>query len=445
MILFFTMAKRLTTRLATLNLCRCACLVAFLIGLPVATASAVSVTLEWDNDPHPELRGYKIFCRLSSDANYDYDKPVWAGTDGRCDITGLASKTDYCFVVRAFDADGNESGDSNEVFYPGSQVTSAQEPSDKTEPETPLDTPEPTPMSDGGGETPLDPVLNNTPQADTEDNATHQETHWQVFRDDGAQAQLCVYEAESDTALEQLHLPPLVLDEVTTYFWRSRYINGSGIGSEWAAPQYFTTGVQEGDSDGDGLLDAQVAAPDTDMNGDGIRDQTQMRIRPVKTVIGEGIIAVDAMDNDQIRAVEGIRSLDPADPDLGSEGGYDLPLGLVAFKISLADGAPGASVTLHLSHAPGEDMALLTFDTAKGWQSAADLAQLADGGNTALLTLTDGGSEDVDGVVNGLIVFTGGFGRPVDYHGTGGTVPGIKGEASVMGGASACFIGTAGR
>jgi hypothetical protein len=440
MILF----HRLATQLKTLNLRRCTCLLAFLVCLPVATASAVSVTLEWDSDPHPELRGYKIFCRLASDSDYDYDKPVWAGTDGHCDITGLASKTDYCFVVRAFDTDGNESGDSNEVFYPGSQVTGTEAPPDGSDPETPPNTPEPAPMSHGGGDTPLEPVLSNTTPVDEADQANHQETHWQVFRDDGTHSQLCVYEAQSDKALDQFHLPPMVLDEATTYFWRSRYINASGAGSEWAAPQYFTTGVREGDSDGNGILDAQETAADADLNADGIADQEQVKLRGVHTVVGEGSIAVDAMNDDQVQAVEGVLSLDPADPDLDSGGGYDLPLGLVAFKLALADGASGASVTLHLSHAPGEEMALLTFDTAKGWQSAADLAQLADGGNTALLTLTDGGSEDVDGVVNGLIVFTGGFGRPVDYRGTAAPVPDVKGDASVMGGASVCFIGTAG-
>lgn len=439
MILFFRLARQLKT----LNLRRCTCLVAFLICLPVATASAVSVTLEWDSNPHPELRGYKVFCRLASDSDYDYNKPVWAGTDGRCNITGLASETDYCFVVRAFDSDGNESGDSNEVFYPGSQVAVAQTSSDGPESATPPNTPEPATMS-SGGDTPLDPILNNTPQADEMDTATHQETHWQVFRDDGTQSQLCVYEAQSDKALEQLHMPPLVLDEATTYFWRSRYLNSSGTGSEWATAQYFTTGVREGDSDGNGILDAQETAADADLNADGIADQEQVKMRGVKTLVGEGSIAVDAMQDDQVQAVEGVLSLDPADPDLDSGGGYELPLGLVAFKLALTDGAPGASVALHLSHAPGEDMTLFTFDTANGWQSAADLAQMADSGSTALLTLTDGGSEDVDGVVNGLIVFTGGFGRPVDYRGTSGTVPGVKGNASVMGGASVCFIGTAG-
>ncbi len=440
MILFY----RLATQLKAPNLRSYICLFAFLICLPVATASAVSVTLEWDSNPHPELRGYKIFCRLASDSDYDYNKPVWAGTDGRCDITGLASETDYCFVVRAFDADGNESGDSNEVFYPGSQVANAQAPADGSEPATPPDIPEPAPMSNGGGDTPLDPMLNNTPQADDVDPASRQETHWQVFRDDGTHSQLCVYEAQSDKALEQLHLPPLVLDEATTYFWRSRYLNSSGTGSEWATAQYFTTGVREGDSDGNGILDAQEIAVDADLNADGIADQEQVKLRGVLTLVGEGSIAVDAMKDDQVQAVEAVLSLDPADPDLDSGGGYELPLGLVAFKLALTHGASGASVTLHLSHAPGEGMTLLTFDTANGWQSAADLAQLTDAGNTALLTLTDGGSEDVDGVVNGLIVFTGGFGRPVDYRGISGTVPGVKGDASVMGGASACFIGTAG-
>lgn len=440
MTLFFRMA---THQKSILPL-RCIGILAFLICLPVATASAVSVTLEWDSDPQPELRGYKIFCRLTTDANYDYDRPVWAGTDGRCDIPGLAPQTDYCFVVRAFDAEGNESGDSNEVFYPGSQIQGTSLPGSDSEPAPLPNTPEPSAIPEGGENTPLTTILENTVQPENEAKAAHAETHWQIFRDDSP-SPLCVYDTISQVSLDSLLLPPLVLEEETAYFWRSRYINVDGNGGDWALPQYFTTGVIEGDTDGDGLLDAQVVAPETDMNGDGIRDQTQMKIRPAKTVIGDGTIAVDALGNDDVRAIKSIRSLDPMDVELGSSNGYDSPLGLVAFKLVLAQGVQSASINLHLSHAPGDEMTLHTYDSARGWQNAADLAQLADGGRTVLLTLTDGGNEDVDGVANGLIIFTGGFGRPVDYHGTGAGLPGIKGEASVLGGASVCFIGTAGQ
>ncbi|MCP3889915.1 MAG: fibronectin type III domain-containing protein [Desulfobulbaceae bacterium] len=76
------------------------------------TAHAHDVTLAWDpNDPTPD--GYRIFQRLQGQA-YDYDWPIWAGTETTTDVNDLADNTTYCFVARAFVGD-DESGDSNEV------------------------------------------------------------------------------------------------------------------------------------------------------------------------------------------------------------------------------------------------------------------------------------------------------------------------------------------
>jgi hypothetical protein len=269
-----------------------------------------------------------------------------------------------------------------------------------------------------------------------------------VFRDEGTPAQGGVYDVHSHRALDQLPLPPLVLEEATAYFWRSRYVNDDGSSGEWAAPQHFTTGVRDGDGDGDGILDAQAVAADADLNGDGIFDGTQIKLRGVNTLIGGGSVAVDASEDAQVLDIESVLALDPADPALGGGNSYDLPLGLVAFRLALAEGIRSVAVTLHLSHPPGDKMDLLTYDAARGWQSMADLAQpIDDDGRVVRLTLTDGGREDVDGVENGRIIFTGGYGRAVDYRGPDddavAAAVGDRGEAEVMG-ASPCFIGTAG-
>lgn len=410
--------------------------------LAAAPAWAASVTLEWDANPQPELRGYKIFCRLNSDLAYDYDRPVWAGTEGKCKITGLASNTDYCFVVRAFDIKGNESGDSNEVFYPGSQLNVSVTPGSEGDAAPLPNTPEPSPMPENGEQTALDPILANLSEPDNEAKAAHIQTQWQVFREDGDQETLCVYDIRSEKALQELHLPPLVLDELTTYYWRSRYINVDDNAGEWATPHYFTTPQREGDADGDGVLDAQATTADADLNADGIADNTQEKLRGVYTVVGDGSVAVDALAEDSVLAIERVRAFDPEDPALNGGNGYDLPLGLVAFKLALAEGVSTVSITLHLSHGQGGEMSLLTYDVAQGWQNAADLAKSSQEGRTLRLNLTDGGREDVDGVKNGLIIFTGGYGRSIDYRGTD-VARGARGDAEVLG-ATMCFIGTAG-
>ena len=423
---------------------RCLFFLLMITALATGPAWAVTVTLEWDTGANPDLRGYKVFCRLSSDAGYDYERPVWAGTDGNCEVSGLAPGTDYCFIVRAFDADGNESDDSNEVFYPGSQIDAANGPQSGTETLLP-NRPVPGAMADNGEDTPLAPVVENLDQPENDAKSAHVETQWQVFREVD-QTSLCVYDAVSETALERLQVPPLVLDENTPYYWRSRYLNMNGNSGEWSPQQHFSTGLQEGDSDADGLLDAQAAHPDVDLNEDGIADQQQIKIRPVNTVLGGGVIAVDALNNPDIHEIKSIRSLDPAEAELGPAEGYDLPMGLVAFKLILADGVHSTTVTLHYSAVPGNGLTLLTYDIARGWQSAEALVQKSEDGKgrTVVLTLEDGGIEDVDGVANGILVFTGGYGRSVGYRGTDGLIGGSNGSADVFGSGTPCFIGVSG-
>jgi hypothetical protein len=95
-------------------------LTAFVIGfifLSTLPLYAAQINLQWDaNNPAPE--GYHVFQRQYLDA-YDYNTPVWTGTDATCTIDNLSEGTTYFFVVRAYNGQ-IESGDSNEVeFTPG--------------------------------------------------------------------------------------------------------------------------------------------------------------------------------------------------------------------------------------------------------------------------------------------------------------------------------------
>lgn len=73
---------------------------------------AYEVRLTWDHN-HPLPEGYNLYQRHSWDS-YDYDFPVWKGTENICAIYNLVDDTIYCFTVRAF-VEEDESGDSNEV------------------------------------------------------------------------------------------------------------------------------------------------------------------------------------------------------------------------------------------------------------------------------------------------------------------------------------------
>lgn len=90
--------------------------VSFLILLSPNTACPVDVTLAWDANTEENLAGYKIFYRENGQS-YDYYNPAWEGADTICTIYNLDDNAAYFFVARAFDTSGNESGDSNEVYY----------------------------------------------------------------------------------------------------------------------------------------------------------------------------------------------------------------------------------------------------------------------------------------------------------------------------------------
>jgi hypothetical protein len=88
-----------------------------LFSLPTGAYCDCRVTLQWDpNNPSPE--GYRIYGREAG-GSYNFDEPWWEGdqsfTQGTIDQ--LDENTTYYFVVRAFDAADNQSGDSNEVVF----------------------------------------------------------------------------------------------------------------------------------------------------------------------------------------------------------------------------------------------------------------------------------------------------------------------------------------
>ncbi len=80
-----------------------------------ALALAMDVSLAWDPNTGENLAGYHVYAREEGE-DYNYNHPEWEGNDTQCTVKGFDEYESYYFVVRAFDSDGNESGDSNEVY-----------------------------------------------------------------------------------------------------------------------------------------------------------------------------------------------------------------------------------------------------------------------------------------------------------------------------------------
>jgi hypothetical protein len=80
----------------------------------VSSLYAMDITLQWAPSDEPGLAGYKVFYRQDGQS-YNYSQPYWECTDPQCTIYDLDTTKTYYFVVRAFDNEGNTSGNSNEV------------------------------------------------------------------------------------------------------------------------------------------------------------------------------------------------------------------------------------------------------------------------------------------------------------------------------------------
>ena len=89
------------------------------------TSAATQVTLEWSPNSEPDLAGYTVFAREDGQL-YDYTNPSWEGTEATATIYNIDDTKTHYFVARAFDSEGFESGDSNEVCLTSGLVQEAE-------------------------------------------------------------------------------------------------------------------------------------------------------------------------------------------------------------------------------------------------------------------------------------------------------------------------------
>ncbi len=90
--------------------------VALLFFCFATSGYAMDVTLQWAPNNEPNLAGYKVFCREEGQP-YQFTHPYWETMDSTCTIYDLDKSKTYYFVVRAFDTQGFESNNSDEVSF----------------------------------------------------------------------------------------------------------------------------------------------------------------------------------------------------------------------------------------------------------------------------------------------------------------------------------------
>lgn len=91
----------------------------FLVS-PVISAAA-QASFIWDPNTEPDIGGYRIYCREQIQP-YSYAIASWEGAETEGTAYDLTDGKAYCCVVRAFDIEGYESDDSNEVCFETSGI-----------------------------------------------------------------------------------------------------------------------------------------------------------------------------------------------------------------------------------------------------------------------------------------------------------------------------------
>ena len=396
--------------------------VGLLILSPCLVQAERQVTLAWDpNDPEPE--GYRVYCREAGRA-YRYNHPIWDGTATTCTLIGLDDYTDYAFVVRAYDG-SLESADSVEVWLPGLVV-----PPEQPEARSPID---------NADDIFLTPVLQSGAFDSPDPNDHHQQTQWVIARDSDGEP---VMDSTSRRDLTELDVPALMLEENTTYVWTVRYFGSRGSVSEWSAPQRFTTGESAWDHDGNGMPDDQEVGSTIDLDGNGVADAAQNNLRCVNVLDGEQQVAVLAPHGSGVTQITAMEATDLDTIGNPALFPYDLPAGLISFRLEIDQVGGIARVVIYLSEAAPQTARWVKYDAINGWQDYSAHAGFSADRLSVDLELQDGGFGDADGVANGVILDPSGIGI------SNGNVMPANGSRSVAGaarssgggGGGGCFI-----
>lgn len=88
---------------------------AMLLCVPMFAWSG-SVSFMWDANTEPDLAGYRIFMHVEG-ADYDYTNYAIECVGVGATVSNLVEGETYYFVLRAFDTEDLESGNSNELSW----------------------------------------------------------------------------------------------------------------------------------------------------------------------------------------------------------------------------------------------------------------------------------------------------------------------------------------
>jgi len=354
------------------------------------------------------------------------------GSENDTDGDGLPNAWEIQYGLDPFRDDSKEDPDGDglsnlEEYLAG---TNPVEPEGNHPPDQPnLSSPE-----NGQTQVSLTPKLRTDRYVDA-DGDKHALTEWEVSELFG----LRVLDISSHSHLTSLKVPDSVLDEGGLYRWRARFQDARNGWSEWSDFSSFRTLTTSSDTNRNGIIDDQEVEDESlDLDGDGVPDIHQRDRKCVETVVGDAVMVVERSTG--VTSIKSIRSVDP-DSILDTAGKPEgLPLGLIASKLLVKKPGDSAEVVVRFSKPAPSDAKWYTYDSIEGWQEYSDYVSFSSDGNSVTLFLQDGGYGDLDGIENGRIVDSGGYGIGDSGSSSG---PSVSPNAGAQGGGGGCFIATA--
>ncbi len=292
--------------------------------------------------------------------------------------------------------------------------------------------------ADGDNDVSLNPNLQTGDFSDNDQSNCefHMQTQWQISSDSSFSDESVKLNTISNIFLISLKVNGSLLKSGITYYWRARHIDSGKNPSDWSVNFSFTTQNSDDDENNNGIPDSQEVVDDPDL--DLLPDKpVSDKYKVFKPITDEGLMSAELDSNEPQEKIEFIESMDPADlPDMPKGAKPDSFLfGVINFRIRVKNPGDSASVLIYFSKSVPDGYGWYKFHPAKGWYLLDDdNVEFSANRKSIRLIIKDGGSNDADGAINGIVLDPGGLGIAAS-----GTPP-ASGSAGIGGG---CFIATA--
>jgi hypothetical protein len=300
------------------------------------------------------------------------------------------------------DTDGDGYADGDEIFYGSSPILASDTP-ENHRPGQPVVQTE---VADAA----LRSHVFNVPEYIDPDGDLLSSSEWQFGMDEYfAEDEIILHKVlengngiineEGDmllfTMMETLFLP----NEV--YWVRVRVEDDTGLWSPWSEPVMFTTVAEDpDDQDLNGIDDSYQVDGDTDLNDNGIVDSK------------EGILVLaDAEGGDNVGVssskgvISALTSYSAEDLELPDGTALpEMPYGLFSYRIDGLSIGATVDLTFYFADTIPEDAEWYKYDSSDGTSFDYSSNIIDIDGNKAVVRITDGGTGDMDGVLNGVII-----------------------------------------